>query len=47
MAIFEKEAGLFDDKGDMSHGKEFYYDVKGRYYQGIGKSDSAFYYFRF
>ncbi len=45
MAIFEKESGLFDDKGDMSHGKEFYYDVKGRYYQGIGKSDSAFYYF--
>ena len=45
MNLFEQESGLF--KGDdVSQGHELYYFYKGQYYDGIGKRDSALYYYR-
>lgn len=45
MNLFEQESGLF--KGDdISQGHELYYFYKGQYYDGIGKRDSALYYYR-
>ena len=45
MNLFEQESGMF--KGDdISQGHELYYFYKGQYYDGIGKRDSALYYYR-
>ena len=46
MDIFEKESGLFDEYGEISPGKEHYYNSKGMYYMGIHLPDSAEWYFR-
>ncbi len=41
MEIYEKESGLFDRKGNICPGWEYYYYVKGLYYLGINQLDSA------
>ena len=46
MDIFEHESGLFDENGNIASGREHYYNSKGLYYLGTGKTDSAEYYFR-
>ena len=46
MEIFESESGLFDEQGNIQPGREHYYNSKGLYYLGIGKLDSAEYFFR-
>ena len=46
MDIFEQESGIFDEKGNIEAGREIYYNSQGLYYEGIGKLDSAEYYFR-
>ena len=46
MDIFEQESGLFDEEGNIEAGREHYYISQGKYYWGIGKLDSAEYYFR-
>ena len=46
MDIFEHESGLFDAKGNIAKSREHYYQSKGLYYEGIGKLDSAEYYYR-
>ena len=46
MDIFEKESGLFDKNGDISKGREHYYDTKGLYELSVHNLDSAEYYFR-
>ncbi|MCR4568007.1 MAG: hypothetical protein K5769_08135 [Pseudobutyrivibrio sp.] len=45
MDIFEQESGLFDEEGNICKGREHYYESKGIYYEGIGKLDSAKYYY--
>lgn len=45
MQTFEKESGLFDEKGDICKGREYYYFVKGQYFLGINRLDSARVYF--
>ena len=44
--VFETKSGLFDVDGNISAGREDYYDIKGIYYNKIHKLDSAEYYFR-
>ena len=44
--VFETKSGLFDADGNISAGREDYYDIKGVYYNKINKLDSAEYYFR-
>jgi hypothetical protein len=44
--IYEKESDYFDFDGNIEHGREIYYNVKGLYYLGIGKLDSARYFFQ-
>lgn len=39
--VYEKESGLFDEKGNIRKGYEMYYDIKGRLLYGEGKTDSA------
>ena len=46
MAIYELKSGFFDSKGNIEHGREIYYKIKGRYYLRKGQLDSAEYYFR-
>ncbi len=46
MRIFENESGLFDEKGNIQLGREYYYMIKGLYYYGIHDLDSAQLYFR-
>ena len=46
MDIYESESGYFDSLRDIEKGREIYYKIKGYYYKGIGKSDSAEFYFR-
>ena len=45
MDTFEQESGLFDAEGNICQGREHYYESKGIYYEGIGKLDSAKYYY--
>ena len=45
MDIFEQESGLFDTEGNIARTREHYYESKGLYYEGIGKLDSAKYYY--
>ena len=44
--IYESESGLFDGNGNIKKGREYYYRIKGLYYQSIGQLDSAEYYYR-
>ena len=44
--IYDNESGYFDSDGNIEHGREIYYDIKGLYYIGIGKLDSARYFFQ-
>ena len=46
MNIFETESGLYDSEGNISAGREDYYDIKGIYYYKVHQLDSAEYYFR-
>ncbi len=43
---YETESGLFNKKGDILKGREYYYKVKGLYFLFNNKLDSAEYYFR-
>lgn len=44
--IYETQSGLFDERGNIEKGREFYYSIKGQYNIGIGKLDTAEYYLR-
>ena len=46
MAIYESKSGFFDSKGNIEHGREIYYKIKGLYHLRKGQLDSAEYYFR-
>lgn len=46
MQIYESESGFFDSHGNIQKGREIYYNIKGLYYLGIGKLDSARYFFQ-
>mgnify|MGYP002623977321 FL=1 len=46
MDTFESESGLFDENGNIVQGREGYYYYQGMYYCGIGKIDSAEYFYR-
>ena len=46
MDIYESKSGLFDASGNIEHGREVYYNIKGFYYLYINNLDSAEYYFR-
>ncbi len=46
MQVFEHESGLFDASGNISSGREHYYNSKGLYYLGVHQLDSAEHYFR-
>jgi len=44
--IYDKESGCFDTDGNIESGREIYYNIKGFYYLGIDKLDSAKYFFQ-
>ena len=44
--IYESMSGRFDSLGNIESGREIYYNIKGLYYLGIGKLDSARYFFQ-
>ena len=46
MKEFEEQSGLFDERGNISPGREVYYDFKGKYFFGTHQLDSAEYYMR-
>lgn len=46
MEIYEKESGCFSIDNNIEKGREIYYNLKGLYYIGIGKTDSARYFFQ-
>ena len=46
MDLFETKSGLFDSAGNISSGRETYYELKGLYYYKVHKLDSAEYYYR-
>ena len=46
MQVFEGESGLFDASGNISPGRELYYNFRGLYHLGVHQVDSAEYYFR-
>ena len=46
MELYEKYSGFFDETGKIEHGREIYYNIKGYYYLGISRYDSAEYFFR-
>jgi hypothetical protein len=46
MDVFETKSGLFDAKGNISAGRENYYELKGFYYIHTHNYDSAEYYYR-
>ena len=39
--IYESASGVFDERGNISKGREIYYYVKGKYFLAINKLDSA------
>ncbi len=45
-AKYEKESGLFDNTGNIQHGREAFYHVKGLLYLKENQLDSAEYWFR-
>lgn len=46
MQYFENKSGLFDNKSDICKGREYYYNLKGRYFLGVNRLDSAEFYFK-
>ena len=46
MEEYERNSLFFDQQGNIAKGRESYYNYKGIYYEGIGKFDSATYYYR-
>ncbi|MBQ3698478.1 MAG: hypothetical protein II886_01065 [Prevotella sp.] len=46
MELYESNSGRFDSQGNIIHGREVYYSIKGTYYLKTNKLDSAEYYFR-
>jgi hypothetical protein len=46
MEEYERNSLFFDQQGNIDKGRESYYNYKGIYYEGIGKFDSATYYYR-
>ena len=46
LEIYENQSGLFDSQGNIDAGREIYYNIKGLYYIGIDKFDSAKYFFQ-
>lgn len=42
---FESSSGFFRRNGEIRHGSENYYGLKGRYYFQIGRIDSAMYFY--
>ena len=44
--VYEQESGFFGNDNNIEHGREAYYFLKGKYYQAVGKLDSAEFYFR-
>ena len=38
---YESKSGFFDENNEILQGKEHYYYVKGKYYLGIGNTDTA------
>jgi len=46
MDIYERASGNFTPSGDIEHGREIYYKVKGLYYLYLNRMDSAEYFFR-
>ena len=43
---YEKESGFFSSSGDIDHGREIYYKIKGLYYLHTNHLDSAKYFFQ-
>ncbi len=43
---YETYSGFFDKNGEITPGRESYYYIKGLYYQGVQKLDSAIYFYR-
>ena len=46
MDEFEQSEPIIQENGEVAKGQELYYYYKGYYYAGIGKSDSAEYFYR-
>ena len=46
MDEFEAKSNLFDEHHELPPSQRQYYEYKGKYYEGIGKLDSAEYYYR-
>lgn len=46
MHKLELTSGFYDADGNISNHREYYYNLKGRYYLGIGETDSAEFCFR-
>ena len=46
MHTYESESGYFDSAGNIESGRVFYYRIKGLYFMGVNKIDSAEFYFR-
>ena len=46
ISFYEKHSGFFYRNGEIMRGKEGYYSLKGRYYEGTNKLDSALIYYR-
>lgn len=46
MDIFERESRAFDSIGNIEPGREIFYYLKGRVYEGLGQLDSAEYQYR-
>lgn len=46
MDEYEQFSGFFNEEGEIEQGREIYYSIKGDYYYGIGKIDSAEYFYR-
>ena len=43
---YEAYSGFFDKDGEITPGRESYYYTKGTYYEGMGNTDSALYFYR-
>ena len=43
---YEQKSGFFDKNGNVENGKEVYYFIKGKYYEQVGKLDSAILFYK-
>ena len=46
MEAYEQRSGYFDSHGNIEEGREAYYHIKGSFYDALGKTDSAEFFFR-